>query len=146
MRNNKIKNLPQLQREIAFLKQSYEEKGDILLADTKQYIHQFSILSIIKRYATPSGVIKFDEKTNIVSKLLSMLLPVLVNKTIFRNAGFITKILTAMGANKLGQSLDAQSVSGIFNSVKSLFAKKEKKDKKDIQFADYGIPPDSETY
>lgn len=148
MRSNKnIRNLAQLQQELAFLKLSYEQKGSQIKVDTKTYIANFSIFNLIKKHATPSALLKFDDKTNIVGKLMSTILPLIINKTLFRNAGFITKILTGLGANKLGQSLDAQSLSGLFNRVKSLFTKKEKpENSQKLEFADYGIPPDSETF
>lgn len=140
-----IKTLEDLHREILLLKADYKGKEVMLKADTKAYIQQFSIFNIIKKYATPNGFLKLDEKTNISSKIMSIVLPMILNSTIFRGSGLITKALGALVSGKVGKSLDAESLSGIFNVVKSLFTGK-KKNKEEVKFVDYGIPPDSETY
>lgn len=140
-----IKTLEDLHKQILLLKADYEGKEVMLKADSKTYIQQFSIFNIIKKYATPNGFLKLDEKTNISSKVMSVVLPMLLNSTVFRGSGVITKALGALVSGKVGKSLDAESLSGIFNYVKSLFAGKNK-DKEKTKFVDYGIPPDSETY
>jgi hypothetical protein len=141
---NNIKTLEDLHLQITLLKADYKAKETMLKADSKNYIKQFSIFNIIKKYATPNGFLKLDEKTNISSKIMSVVLPMLLNSTVFRGSGVITKALGALVSGKVGKSLDAESLSGIFNYVKSLFG--GKKDKEKVKFVDYGIPPDSETY
>lgn len=144
-RNRNIKNLAELEEELQFLKLSYETKGELLKQDAKDYVKQFSPINLIKNYFTPSSLMKFDEKTNLSSKILSIALPFLMNKTLLRGSGFLTKAIGTLISNKVGQSLDIDSITGIFNKVKSMFTGK-KKDKKEVAFVDYGIPPDSETY
>jgi len=146
MRRNysKINSLDDLHNEVQRLKADYKHRGVMLKEDSKAYINQFSIGSLIKKYATPSGFLKFDEKTNLSSKIMSIALPMLLNSTIFRGSGVITKAIGALISGKVGKSLDAENLSGIFNMVKSIFTKKDKK--KEVAFVDYGIPPDSETY
>ena len=139
-----IKTLDDLHNEVHRLKADYKHRGIMLKEDTKAYINQFSIGNLIKKYATPSGFLKFDEKTNISSKIMSIALPFLLNSTLFKGSGIITKALAALVSGKVGKSLDAENLSGIFNMVKSIFTKKDKK--QDVAFVDYGIPPDSETY
>lgn len=141
---NNIRTLEDLHAEVQRLKTDYTLKGELLKTDAKTYVKQFTLGGLIKKYATPSGFLKFDEKTNISSKIMSVVLPLLLNKTIFRGSGILTKALGALVSGKVGQSLDAESLSGIFNMVKSFFKKKDKKE--DLVFVDYGIPPDSETY
>lgn len=145
-RNSNIRNLDELQSEIKRLKADYKQRGRMINHDSKTYIAQFSIGNLIKKYATPSGFLKFDEKTHISSKVMSIVLPMLMNSTFFKGSGIITKALAALVSGKVGKSLDAESMSGIFNMVKSLFTKKKKEKDKEIAFVDYGIPPDSETY
>ncbi len=141
---NNIRTLEDLHAEVQRLKTDYTQRGEMIKVDAKTYVQQFTLGGLIKKYATPSGFLKFDEKTNISSKIMSVVLPLILNKTIFRGSGLITKALGALVSGKVGQSLDAESLSGIFNMVKSFFNKKDKK--KEVAFVDYGIPPDSETY
>ena len=143
---NNINTLEDLHQQVQLLKADYTHKGKQLNVDTKTYISQFSLGNIIKKYATPSGFLKFDEKTNISSKIMSIVLPMLLNSTVFKGSGILTKAVGALVSGKVGKSLDAESLSGIFNVVKSLFTGKKAKRKEDVAFVDYGIPPDSETY
>lgn len=140
-----INTLDDLHAQLQLLKADYTQKGDQLKIDAKAYVNQFTPGNLIKKYATPSSFLKLDEQTNISGKIMSFLLPLLLNKTLFRGSGFITKALATLVSGKVGQSLDAEHLSGIFNSVKSLFTGKKKK-KEGAAFIDYGIPPDSETY
>lgn len=144
--NKNIRTLDELHFEIHRLKADYKHKEVQLQKDAKTYIHQFTLGNLIKKYATPSAFLKFDEKTNISGKMMSIVLPMLLNSTVFRGSGFITKALGALVSGKIGKSLDAEHLSGIFNAVKSIFTTKKEKVKKETAFIDYGIPPDSETY
>jgi len=139
-----IRNLNDLQARKLELKVEYTLKQNMLKTDTKTFLKQFTLGALIKRYATPNNLFKADEKLNISGTAMSLLLPMVMNKTIFRGAGFLTKAAVGLISGKVGKSLDAEHLSAIFNSVKGWFAKK--KEKKDKKFIDYGIPPDSETY
>ena len=141
---NHINTLDDLHLQVQLLKADYLQKEVMLKSDAKAYIKQFTLGNLIKKYATPSAFLKFDEKTNISSKIMSFVLPLLLNKTVFRGSGFITKAVATLVSGKVGQSLDGEHLSGLFNAVKSIFTKKHKK--KEMAFVDYGIPPDSETY
>jgi hypothetical protein len=126
------------------LKADYQHRGEMLKADSKTYIKQFSVGKIIKNAIMPSGFQKLDESTNITSKVMAVVLPLLLNSTIFRGSGIVTKAISALVSGKIGNSIDAENLTGIFNKVKFFFNKKDKK--KEVAFIDYGIPPDSETY
>ncbi|MFC3561080.1 hypothetical protein [Pedobacter jamesrossensis] len=139
-----IRNLEDLQAKKLELKVEYTLKQNMLKADSKIYFRQFTLGALIKRYATPSNLFKVDDKLNLSGTAMSLLLPMFMNKTIFRGAGFLTKAAVGLVSGKVGKSLDAEHISAIFNSVKGFFGKK--KEKKDKKFIDYGIPPDSETY
>lgn len=144
MKRRDIGSLADLQLEISRVKSEYLAKEDQLKVDTKTYIKQFSPLNLIKDFFNPQSLFKLDEKTNLSGSIMSLILPLFLNKTIFRGSGFLTKGIAALVSGKIGKSLDAESLTGIFNKVKSLFTSKGKKD--DVNFVDYGIPPDSETY
>ncbi|WP_443945068.1 hypothetical protein ACJVDH_19450 [Pedobacter sp. AW1-32] len=144
MRKYNIRNLEDLHAAKVALKVEYTVKQNALKTDTKLFIKQFSIGALIKKYASPSNLLKVDDKLNFSGTAMSLILPMLMNKTIFRSSGFITKALVGLASGKLGKSLDAEHLSAIFNSVKGWFGKKKEKQAK--KFVDYGIPPDSETY
>lgn len=146
-RRYNINNLDELHAMVSSLKAEHEAKGTLLLKDTKSYFKQFTLGGLIKKYATPSALLKVDDKLNISSSIMSMFLPFLMNTTLFKGSGFLTKTLVGLASNKVGKSLDAEHLSAIFNSVKSWFtSSKKKKEEKAPQYVDYGIPPDSETY
>lgn len=132
---------------VCSLKAEHELKGELLLKDTRGYFKQFTLGGLIKKYATPSAFLKIDDKLNLSSSIMSMVLPFLVNSTLFKGSGFLTKTLVGLASNKVGKTLDAEHLSAIFNSVKSWFGGSSKKKAETTpQYVDYGIPPDSETY
>jgi len=146
-RKYNINNLEELHAMVNSLKAQHQVKGDLLLKDSKSYLMQFTLGGLIKKYATPSAFLKIDDKLNISSSVMSMVLPFLMNTTLFKGSGFLTKTLVGLASNKVGKTLDAEHLSAIFNSVKSWFSSsKKKKDQNLPQYVDYGIPPDSETY
>ncbi|MCX2573858.1 hypothetical protein [Pedobacter sandarakinus] len=139
-----IRNLEDLQAKKLELKVEYTLKQTLLIAGAKGYVKQFTLGALIKKYATPSNLFKADDKLNLSGTAMSLLLPMVMNKTLFRGAGFLTKAAVGLVSGKVGKSLDAEHLSAIFNSVKGWFGKRQ--DKKSKKFIDYGIPPDSETY
>jgi hypothetical protein len=145
MTNKNIRSLAQLKEEMRFLKMNYVQQEETLKLDIKVYAQQFTLLGLIKKLTSPSALYKIDEQTHISSKILSVVLPMILNSVFFKHSGFITKTIAALVSGKIGQSLDAESLSGIFNMVKSLFKRKKSKEE-ELAFKDYGIPPDSETY
>lgn len=145
-RRYNINNLEELHAMVCSLKAQHELKGDLLLQDTKSYFKQFTFGGLIKKYATPSAFLKIDDKLNLSGSIMSMVLPFLMNSTLFRGSGFLTKTLVGLASNKVGKTLDVEHLSAIFNSVKSWFSGSKKKVEGAPQYVDYGIPPDSETY
>ncbi|MNY01256.1 hypothetical protein D3C86_1337790 [compost metagenome] len=145
-RRYNINNLEELHAMVSSLKAEHQQKGDRLLKDTGIYLKQFTIGGLIKKYASSSALLKIDDKLNISSSLMSMILPFIMNTTLFKGSGFLTKTLVGLASNKVGKTLDAEHLSAIFNSVKSWFTGSKTKKEKVPQYVDYGIPPDSETY
>jgi len=144
MRKYNIRTLEDLQAAKLELKVEFTLKQNMLKNDGKIFFKQFTLGALIKKFATPSNLFKADEKLNLSGTAMSLLLPMFMNKTIFRGAGFLTKAAVGLVSGKVGKSLDAEHLSAIFNSVKGWFGKK--KEQKSKKFIDYGIPPDSETY
>lgn len=144
-KSHNIHNLHDLNVRLIGLKVDYKMQEAMIKDDVQVYIKQFTPGALIKKYATPSSLLKVDDKLNISSKLMSMFLPILMNGTFFRGSGFITKALVGLATSKVGKTLDAEHLSAIFNSVKGLFRAKKKKVKAE-PYIDYGIPPDSEAF
>ncbi|QNK62873.1 hypothetical protein H7F33_20440 [Pedobacter sp. PAMC26386] len=140
-----INNLQDLNVRLIGLKVDYKMQEEMLKDNVRGYFKQFTFGNLIKKYATPSAFLKVDDKLNISSKLMSMVLPILLNGTLFKGSGFITRALVGLATSKVGKTLDAEHLSAIFNSVKGMFTGKKKKEK-EAGFVDYGIPPDSETF
>lgn len=146
-RRYNINNIEELHAMVNSLKLEHQAKGDLLLKDSKIYLKQFTIGGLIKKYATPSAFLKIDDKLNISSSIMSMVLPFFMNTTLFKGSGFLTKTLVGLASNKIGKTLDAEHLSAIFNSIKAWFSSSKKKNNEKVpQYVDYGIPPDSETY
>lgn len=139
-----IQNLEQLHQKIVELKVDYKLKEDRLVHDLHEFSQSFTPAAIIKKFLTPSNLLKTDDALNITGNIMSVVLPFLMNKTLFKGSGFVTKLLVSLASGKFGKTLDAEHISEIINSVKSWFGSGKKK--KDVAFTDYGIPPDSETY
>ncbi|NRF41936.1 hypothetical protein [Pedobacter foliorum] len=146
IRKYNIRNLEDLHAEVASLKAEYMMQEGVLFSDTKVYLKQFTLGGFIKKYATPSAFLKIDDKLNLSSSVMSFVLPFIMNTTLFRGSGFLTKTLIGLASNKVGKTLDAEHLSAIFNAVKSWFSGSRKKKTKEGADVDYGIPPDSETY
>ncbi len=140
----KIENLDQLRLEIARVKADYQFQEIHLKNDAKIYLKQFSPMNIVKSIFKPDRSQNDDEKFNLSGSIMAVVLPFLMNKTLFRGSGFFTKAVGALISGKIGKSLDTDHIMSAFNSVKSIFTSKGKS--KAAKFADYGIPPDSETY
>lgn len=146
-RRYNINNIEELHTVVNSLRYEHQTKGDLLLKDSKAYLKQFTLGSLVKKYATPSAFLKIDDKLNISSGIMSMVLPFFMNSTLFKGSGFLTKTLVGFASNKVGKSLDAEHISALVNVVKSWFGGGKKTKKATIpQHVDYGIPPDSETY
>lgn len=145
-RRYNINNLEELHAMVSSLKAEHQHKSELLIKDSRAYLKQFTLGGLIKKYATPSSFLKIDDKLNISSSLMSLVLPFVMNSTLFKGSGFLTKTLVGLASNKVGKTLDAEHLSAIFNSVKSWFSGSKKKKEQSPQYVDYGIPPDSETY
>jgi hypothetical protein len=146
MRNYNIKNLDELQATRRALKAEYMMQEVVIMSDAKLILKRYTVKNMVKKYLTPSNLFAADEQLNISSKVMSFVLPVLMNNTLFRGSGFITKALVGLATRNVGKTLDAEHLSGIFNSVKSWIGGKKKLKAKPVGYVDYGIPPDSETY
>ncbi|MFI5160737.1 MAG: hypothetical protein ACHQHN_05635 [Sphingobacteriales bacterium] len=125
-----------LKAEIVRLRLLKDEQGKAIGARFSSPGATFS--TIFSLFPKPSGrAINDIFHQDIFGVLSRILLPLALNKTLFRNSNFIMKGIVGFLSQKASHFISEDSVIGLWDKVKHLFDKKEKKE-------DYGIPPESE--
>jgi hypothetical protein len=132
-----INNIDELKAEIERLRLVKADQGKALARRFNSPLTALSTLSTI--FPREPGV---DSKTGIFHQdifgLLSrFLLPLTLNKTLFRNSNFLVKSLVSLVSQKASHFVNEDTVTSLWDKVKSIFEKKDKHE-------DYGIPPESE--
>jgi len=128
-----IKNIDDLQAEIGRLRLVRDEQGAAIKA---RFATPSATFSTIFSVFVPEGS-RTIFKQDLFSLISRIVLPLTLNKTIFRNSGFLVKGLVSLVSQKASDFISEDSIIAVWDKVKSLFDKKKKD-------ADYGIPPDSE--
>jgi hypothetical protein len=129
-----INNTSELKAEIARLKMVGEEQSIAIKARFSSPSAIFhTIVSIFPRSEGSKGGFFSQDIFGLLSRVL---LPLTLNKTIFRNSNFIIKTLIGFLSQKASHFISEDSVTGVWDKVKSLFEKKEP--------LGHGIPPESE--
>lgn len=147
----KIENIDQLRAEIRTLKikcaedeiyfnQGFRKFKKIIEAPTKFFN---SILSFL-------GLSSDDEHNNHsdwVTSLGRITLPFLLNKTLLRGRGIITKAIVSLLSQKTinAKNFNKEVLTGWIDELTNWINSSVKKTKKKKEI-DYGIPPESETY
>ncbi len=121
-----INNLEELQAQRFALKTGYTVQGEMLKENVKIYVKQYAPAHLFKKYVTSTNILKADEKLNFSSKLMSFVLPVIMNSTFFRGSGFMTKALVGLGNQQNGKTLDAEHIATFISSIKGWFNKPKK--------------------
>ncbi len=129
-----ITNVGDLKAEIIRLRQLKAEQGTAIQARFSSPSAIFhTIGSLFPRSADgKNGIFNQD----IFGLLSRVLLPLTLNKTIFRNSNFIVKALVGYLSQKASHFVNEDKVMGVWDKVMSIFEKKKP--------VDYGIPPESE--
>lgn len=132
-----INNAGDLKAEIIRLRMLREEQGAAIKERFSSPSAIFStVVSVFPKRSESKNDIFHQDFLGIISRIL---LPLTLNKTIFRNSNFLIKALVGFASQKASHFISEDSIMGLWDKVKSMFEKKEK-------HKDYGIPPDSETY
>jgi hypothetical protein len=128
-----ITNVGDLKTEIIRLRQLKSEQGTAIQArfSSPSAIYH-TIGSLFPKSAGKNGILNQD----IFGLLSRILLPLTLNKTIFRNSNFIVKALVGYLSQKASHFVNEDKVMGVWDKVMSVFEKKKP--------VDYGIPPESE--
>jgi hypothetical protein len=126
-----IKNSWDLRQEIIRLKGVEEEQAVALKARFSSPVAVLTTLYSLFPKANSTG----ENKTNIFNQdflgiLSRFLIPFTLNKTLFKNSGFIIKALVGLVSQKASGYINEDSVMSVWDKVKHLFSKKEKVDQR----------------
>lgn len=139
-----IKNISDLRGEIYRLKELEREQSVAISQRFTSFSATLSTLaSLFPKLVSADGKTSSFFEQDIVGLISRFVLPFTLNKTIFRNSNFIIKTLVGIVSQKASHFISEDSLVGLWDKVKHLFAAKEKKAKNPERNT---IPPLSETY
>ncbi|HYK77107.1 MAG TPA: hypothetical protein VEV16_09025 [Daejeonella sp.] len=148
---NKIENIDDLRSEILRLKLQQFHHEAAIEQDIKHITDKLRIPSLLlgkfnEWFGSQAGGL--DQATNEhdwVTNAFRVGLPVLLNKLIFKRAGFFMKSLVALASQHAANTVNRDVVSHWVDKVTG-WVRGVKEARKNRKTPDYGIPPDSETY
>jgi len=137
-----VRNIEDLRNEIARLK-GVEREQSIALGKRVESPSALlsTIMSLFHWQGNPDGTKSggfFDQ--DIVGLISRFVLPFTLNKTIFRNSGFIVKTLVGLISQKASHFINEDMVVGLWEKVSSLFKGKAHEETPEHK----GVPPLSE--
>lgn len=145
--NAVILNRAQLVAEINRLEALKHEQELVLKSQLNSPANIFA--SVVQLFKGSGGdsqkfteVFKTKDFYGVAAKFL---MPLLLNKTLFRKSNFVVKAIVALVSQRAGGALNQNIIQNITHKIGNLFGK-FKKEKGVIRTEDYGIPPESETY
>jgi hypothetical protein len=147
----KIQNIDDLRAEIERLGQVRVEMETDLKIEvekiTTKITAPFLLLNKLSQFLGLSkGKEEGKDEGDWVSSIFRIGLPVLMNKFIFPKSGFLMKALLALVTQNAAKAFDKDFMGKMIDKISDWLKKSGGKRKKDPEMADYGIPPDSETY
>jgi len=143
-----IYNISDLRDEIERLKVSKKVQEEAIAHRFKSPLAIFhTATSLFKRppKGNQAGGI-FSGGEDIVSLLSRFLLPMLLNKTVFRSSNFIIKTIVGLLSQQASGFINEQSLVALWDKIKTTIPHVTSSKGKSKKVVDYGIPPDSETY
>ena len=147
----KIQNIDDLRAEIERLGQVRVEMETDLKIEvekiTTKITAPFLLLNKLSQFLGLSkGKEEGKDEGDWVSSIFRIGLPVLMTKFIFPKSGFLMKALLALVTQNAAKAFDKDFMGKMIDKISDGLKKSGGKRKKDPEMADYGIPPDSETY
>ena len=182
----KVTNFDELTAEIARLKVQKKEQEVFLLNQYDLLKHKIETpvrvanmvfnrvpgVSMVKGLVTGIGqVTNKNNKADWLTKTLQLGLPLVLNKTLLKNAGGLKKGLVLLGSETVASQVNQSKVTSVIDKITSIIKPKNKKKKKEelneviaddpvispnhppmitaeesVQDNAYGIPKDSEAY
>jgi hypothetical protein len=123
--SSRIKNIDDLHSEIAKLNSLHLSQKEALAVRFKSPSDIYAtVLSLFPNSSVIAGLRGQD----FVGLLSRIVLPVALNKTLFRHSNFIVKALVGMASQKASHFISEDSVTGLWDKAKGLFNKLTHKD------------------
>jgi hypothetical protein len=141
-----ITNITDLRIEISRLKELERGQGAAIRRRFSSLTTTFAtIYSLFSGSTDADGTKKGIMHMDYVGLLSRILLPFTLNKTLFRNSGFIVKALVGLVSQKASGFITEDSVAGIWDKAKSLFTNLTSQSRERTP-EHSGAPAFSETY
>jgi len=139
-----INNIDDLRIEINLLKEAERRQSIALLERVKSPVAILSTIGSLFFNTSGSeggrGSSLFDQ--DIVGLISRIVLPFTLNKTVFRNSGFLVKTLVSLVSQRASRFITEDGVLNLWDKAKGLFKAKQPEETP----AHKGVPPLSETY
>lgn len=151
----RIQNSEDLQAEILRLRNLRFAMEDDLEIETNKVTAKFRLplmlLSKINHWFSPfnAGSAKNNTdgaQSDWVTSAFRIGLPVMLNKFIFPKSGFILKYVVEFLSQNAAKTLNKNVISELVDHLSDWIKSTKRNKKREPKMADYGIPPDSETY
>src|SRR6185437_263496 len=121
-----IKNITDLRLEISRLQGLEQEQSIALGRRFKSPGAIFStIISLFSGSQRAGGEKSSFFDQDMAGLLSRFILPFALNKTLFRNSGFLVKALVGLVSQKASHFIKEDSVAGIWDKIKTVFHRKE---------------------
>lgn len=152
---SKIENIDDLRSEISRLRRERMEYENDFHLVTEKIKAKFRIPAMIYNKVgdlinSLFGVDMNDpsnkEDRDWVTNVFRVGLPVFLNKYFFPKSGLIMKSVVALVSQKAAKNVNKDSITDLIDKVADWIKTPKPKKRKEPVLADYGIPPDSETY
>ena len=128
-----IKNRSELRDEIARLKELKNEQSAAIKARFSNPSGIFTtVYSLFSGSSDADGTKKGPFHMDLVGLLSRLLLPITLNKTLFRNSGFLVKAVVGLLSHKASGYINEDSVSGIWDKAKSFIGNITNRFHKDV--------------
>jgi len=137
-----ISSADELRAEILRLKAVEHEQAAALIERVKTPSALFSTVMSLFRSPDSKGGFFSQDFFGLASRVL---LPLTLNKTLFRKSNFLVKAAVGFVSQKASHLISEETITGVWDKITGLFHKQEKKEK-DPQppLTDNRIPPLSE--
>ena len=147
----KIQNIDDLREEVTRLEVIRTEMESELKTETQKIISKLRVpLMLLRKLNDFFGVSRDKSGKKVgedwVSSIFRIGLPVLMNRFIFPKSGFLMKAFIGLISQNAVKSFNKDFMSKIIEKVSDWIKTTGSKSKKEPEMADYGIPPDSETF